>query len=57
MLGWRLVGSMVGSTMRGSAQVRITENGRSENPAARMRFSSFSAQSVMAWLRAVCAAR
>ena len=34
MLGGRLVGSIAGSTIRGSAQVRITVNGRSEKPAA-----------------------
>ncbi len=43
--------------MRGSAQVRITVKGRSENPAARTRISSASAQSVMASLRAIWAAR
>jgi hypothetical protein len=52
MFGGRLVGSILGSTIRGSAHVRITENGRSEKPAARTRFNSFSAQSVIAWLRA-----
>ena len=57
MLAGRLVGSSVGSTILGSAQVRITVNGRSENPAARTRFSSFLTQSVIAWLRATCAAR
>ena len=43
--------------MRGSAQVRITVKGRSENPAASTRLSSVSTQSVMAWLRAIWAAR
>ncbi|AGL25737.1 hypothetical protein J113_01965 [Mycobacterium tuberculosis CAS/NITR204] len=52
-----MVGSMLGSTMRGSAQVRITLNGRSEKPAARTRLSSDSAQSVMVWLRLTCAER
>ena len=42
---------------RGSAQVRITVNGRSEKPAARTRSISSSAQSVIALLRATCAAR
>ena len=56
MLAGRFVGSIVGSTMRGSAQVRRTVNGRSEKPAACTRLSSVSAQSVMAWLRAICAA-
>src|SRR6478735_1675512 len=57
MFGGRLVGSSVGSTIRGSAQVLRTVNGRSENPAARTRLSSRSAQSVIALLRATWAER
>src|ERR1700730_16037523 len=57
MFGGRFVGSSVESTIRGSAQVRITVNGRSENPAALTRFISASTQSVIAWFRATCAAR
>ena len=57
MFAGRFVGSSAGSTMRGSAHVRNTVNGRSEKPAARIRSSSVSAQSVMASLRATWAAR
>ncbi|SHS79563.1 Uncharacterised protein [Mycobacteroides abscessus subsp. abscessus] len=41
------MGSSVGSTMRGSAQVRCTVKARSLNPAARTRASSSSAHAVI----------